>query len=110
MTRRELFLLSALCVVFSASSAALAEAADKVWRLGVLSLIDNPVMHSNTLSELAARGFVEGRNLVVDVRIGTADQMPALARALVGAGPDVIMALSDWAVYPLERLRGRSQS
>ncbi len=106
MTRRELFLLSALCVVFSASSAALAEAADKVWRLGVLSLIDNPVMHSTTLSELAARGFVEGRNLVVDVRIGTADQMPALARELAGAGPDVIMALSDWAVYPAREATG----
>jgi putative ABC transport system substrate-binding protein len=55
---------------------------------------------STTLSELAARGFVEGRNVVVDLRVGTADRMPELARELVGTGPDVIMAVSDWAVIP----------
>jgi hypothetical protein len=36
----------------------------RVWRLGVLSLIDNPAMHSTAMSQLAERGFVEGRNLV----------------------------------------------
>jgi putative ABC transport system substrate-binding protein len=100
MKRRDLLVTSALTVLLTANSEAFAQAAEKVWRLGVLSLIDNPTMHSATLSELAAQGFVEGRNLVVDMRIGTAERMPALARELVSAKPDVIMALSDWAVYP----------
>jgi putative ABC transport system substrate-binding protein len=65
----------------------------------VLSLVNNPAMHNAALSQLAERGFVEGRNLVVDIHVGTAEQMPALAQELVAAGPDVIMALSDWAVY-----------
>jgi len=79
----------------------LAEAAEKAWRLGVLSLVDTPaVAHSTILSELAKKGFVEGQNLVVDMRIGPTQQMPALARELVSARPDVIMAISDWAVYP----------
>jgi putative ABC transport system substrate-binding protein len=51
------------------------------------------------LPYLATRGFVEGRNLVVDVREGTEEQMPALAQALVGDNADVIAASSDWALY-----------
>jgi putative ABC transport system substrate-binding protein len=48
---------------------------------------------------LATRGFVEGRNLVVDFRVGTEEQMPALAQALVDDRPDVIMASSDWSLH-----------
>ncbi len=97
MRGRELLLFPALAVLFFTGLAPRAHAADKIWRLGVLSLIDSPTM-STTLSELAARGFIEGRNLVVDMRIGREEQMPELARQLVSTRPDVIMALSDWAV------------
>ena len=103
MRRRDLLLLPALGLLFFAASATLPHAADKVWRLGVLSLVSNPATRSAALSQLAERGFVEGRNLVVDVRVGTAEQMPALARELVAGGPDVIMAVSDWAVYPARK-------
>ena len=103
MRRRDLLLFAALGLLSCAVSATLLHAADKVWRLGVLSLVNNPAMHNAALSQLAERGFVEGRNLVVDVRVGTAEQMPALARELVAAGPDVIMAVSDWAVHPARK-------
>ena len=99
MKRRNLLALSVLALLFATSSAVLAQAVEKVWRLGVLSPIVDPHL-GTTLSELAARGFVEGRNLVVDVRIGTAEQMPELARELISTRPDVIMAVSDWAVEP----------
>jgi len=85
MRRRDLLLFAALGLLSLAASATLLHAADKVWRLGVLSLVNNPAMHNAALSQLAERGFVEGRNLVVDVRVGTAEQMPALARELVAA-------------------------
>jgi len=103
MRRRDLLLFAALGLLSFAASATLLHATDKVWRLGVLSLVNNPAMHNTALSQLAERGFVEGRNLVVDIRVGTAEQMPALARELVAAGPDVIMAVSDWAVYPARK-------
>ena len=82
--RRGLLLFAALGLLSFTGSAALPQTADKVWRLGVLSLINNPAMHSAAVSQLAERGFVEGRNLVVDGRVGTAEQMPVLARELIG--------------------------
>ena len=39
--------------------------------------------------QLAELGFVEGRNLVVDVRVGAPDQLPRMARELVATKPDV---------------------
>ena len=102
MKGRDFLLVAALAVLVSASSAVLAQAADKVWRLGVLSPIDDPMMNT-TLSELAARGYVEGRNLIVDRRVGAAEQLPELAQELVSMGPDVIMAVSDWAVEPARK-------
>jgi len=54
-----------------------------VRRIGVLEPIYDPMIRSVILPELAQRGFVDGRNLVVDVRIGNSDEMPKLARELV---------------------------
>jgi putative ABC transport system substrate-binding protein len=51
------------------------------------------------LPYLATRGYVEGRNFVLDVRVGTEEQLPALAQALVGDKADVIVATSDWALH-----------
>ena len=87
------------CAVLAALSSTTAEGAERVWRLGVLALSDGSAVRSVVLPFLAARGFVEGRNLVVDVRVGTEDEMPALAQALVGDKPEVIIATSDWAVH-----------
>jgi putative tryptophan/tyrosine transport system substrate-binding protein len=77
-----------------------AEAVERMWRVGVLTPVDDGVVRSVMLPYLATRGFVEGRNLVVDFRIGTAEQLPELAQALVGDKPDAIIAISDWALYP----------
>ena len=88
-----------VCAVLAVLSPTCAEAAERVWRLGVLSLPDRGAIRSVTLPYLAARGFVEGRNLVVDFRVGTEEQMPALAQAMVGDKPDVIVASSDWSLH-----------
>jgi putative tryptophan/tyrosine transport system substrate-binding protein len=76
-----------------------AQQPNKLRRIGVLELIDDPMIRSVILPELAQRGFVDGRNLVVDVRIGKSDEMPKLARELVAANPEVIIAASDWALH-----------
>ena len=89
-----------ICAVLAALSPRYAEAAERIWRVGVLAPVDDGIVRSVILPYLATRGFVEGRNLVIDFRVGTAEQMPELAQALVGDKPDVIIAISDWALHP----------
>ena len=90
-----------ICAVLAVLSPTYAEAAERIWRMGVLALGDNGAVRSIIMPYLATRGFVEGRNLVVDARIGVEEQMPELARTLVGDKPDVIIAISDWALHAL---------
>jgi ABC-type uncharacterized transport system substrate-binding protein len=91
-----------ICAVLAVLSSSYAEASDRVWRLGMLALpgaAGGNAVGSIMLAYLATRGFVEGRNLVVDVRVGREDQMSALAQALIADKPDVIIATSDWAAH-----------
>ena len=46
-----------------------------------------------TLPELARLGFVEGRNLVFDGRVGGPEALPGLMRELLAAQPDAIVAI-----------------
>ena len=84
--------------------AARAQQASKVHRLGVLSPSNASVVsiRAVTLPELAKAGFVEGQNLFVDIRVGTAAQISELARALVASKPDAIIAVSDIAIAALK--------
>jgi putative tryptophan/tyrosine transport system substrate-binding protein len=96
---RRLFLLLGLALL---TTHALAE--ERVWRLGVLTPFDWPAdttMHSVMLPELARRGYVEGRNLVVLPRWGgnvDTEQLARLAQDLAAAKPDVIIAVSPRAI------------
>jgi ABC-type uncharacterized transport system substrate-binding protein len=79
-------------------------AEERVWRLGVLTPFDWPAdttMHSVMMPELARRGFVEGRNLVVLPRWGgnvDSEELARLAQDLATAKPDVIIAVSPRAI------------
>jgi putative tryptophan/tyrosine transport system substrate-binding protein len=95
-----------ICVALALLLPRYAEAAERMWRLGVLTPVDDGVVRTVMLPYLATRGFVEGRNLVLDVRIGTAEQLPELAKALVGDKPDAIIAISDWALHPARAATG----
>jgi putative tryptophan/tyrosine transport system substrate-binding protein len=88
-----------VCAVLAVISPTYAEAAERLWRMSVLALADDGSIRSVILPYLATRGFVEGRNLIVNVRIGAEEQMPELARALVDDKPDVVIAISDWALH-----------
>jgi len=87
-----------ICVVLAVLPPRCAEAAERVYRVGVLSLAEDALVGSVILPYLATHGFIEGRNLTVDVRIGPEEKMPELAKALVAAKPDAIVAISDWAL------------
>lgn len=93
--------IALVCAVLAAISQTYAEAAERVWRISVLALADDGSVRSIILPYLATRGFVEGRNLVVNVRIGVEEQMPELARELIGDKPDVVIAISDWALHAI---------
>src|SRR5260370_39735853 len=100
--RRLRAIYTALPLVLAAAAPALAQSTSKIWRLGVLTTQGSgPVFetfHSITFPELAKQGFVEGHNLVVEVRIGTPNELPELARDLAATQPDAVIAVSAWAI------------
>jgi putative ABC transport system substrate-binding protein len=81
-----------------------ASAEERVWRLGVLTPggdWSGDTLCSVTVPELARRGFIEGRNLSVLLRLGSGsdrDRLAWLAQDLAMAKPDVIVAVSPSAV------------
>jgi putative ABC transport system substrate-binding protein len=81
-----------------------AAAQDRAFRVGVLTPtgagLGFTTIRTVTVPELAALGFVEGRNLVLEHRSadGALDRLPELARELVGTAPDVIIANAPPAI------------
>jgi len=102
MRRREFILLFGGVATWSLSAGA-HQSQEKVRRLAIVAVVDDPWPQNIVLAELKRRGFAQGRNLDVVVRTGTAVQMPQLVRELLAAKPDVIVAISDWAVHPAKQ-------
>lgn len=77
-----------------------AGAESKVHRLGILSVSIRSVELTRiaTLPVLEKLGFVEGRNLAVVSRVGTAEQLPVLARELLAEKSDVILVVGWEAI------------
>jgi len=74
---------------------ALAQTPNRVYRLGHLANAADSETFTRqiTLPELARLGFVEGRNLVFDGRVGEPDALPGLMRELLAGQPDVVVAV-----------------
>jgi putative ABC transport system substrate-binding protein len=87
-----------LLALVAALTPAGAQTPQKMYRVAVLSPARIPVMVREILPELAKFGFVEGRNLVVETRLGGTDELPGLARELLASKPDAILAVSPPAV------------
>src|SRR5215207_4843732 len=90
MRRREF--IAGLCGVVAWSHFSAAQPAERVYRLGVLT--PGSSAYEALRGQLAKLGFVEGGNLVIDLRVGAPDELPKLARDLVATQPDAIMAVS----------------
>ncbi len=90
-----------VAVLLSAFLAASAHAQEpgRTYRVGVLTLNRQQLVTKprDMLPRLAQSGFIEGRNLILDVRFGLVDQLPELARDLA-ARSDVIVATG---IYPI---------
>jgi putative ABC transport system substrate-binding protein len=72
-----------------------AQTPNRIYRLGHLANSSDSEAFTRqiTLPELARLGFVEGRNLVFDARVGELDALPGLMRELLAARPDAIVAI-----------------
>ena len=109
------WLACALALSLCLALPALAQEAAKAPLVGVLLIntAANPEPAVPLFRDaLAGLGYVEGRNLRLDFRFaeGHAERFPALAEALVGDKPAVILALGDPATRAHNRRRARSRS
>jgi len=95
---RRTFLYGLMLGPLAAPLAVEAQSVGKVYRVGYLSTSGSVFeAFRRALREL---GYVEGQNLVLEVRLahGRLDQLPALATELVRTRPDVIAAVSSPAI------------
>ena len=76
------------------------QTADRVYRLGALMLSAGSVerLRAYMLPVRVRQGVVEGRNLVLEVRLGTDVELPALAGELLATKPDAILANGPIAI------------
>jgi putative ABC transport system substrate-binding protein len=104
---RRLAAISVVVAVALAATPVLAQSSAKVLRLGVLTTSGTgppfETLRSVTFPELAKQGFVEGGNLIVEVRVGTPNKLPELARELVATQPDAVIAVSGWAIRAVQQ-------
>jgi len=79
---------------------AASQTTDRVYRLGALTQSAGSVerMRAYMFPALAREGFVEGRNLVLEVRTGTPAELAALAEELLATRPDAILASGPMAI------------
>jgi putative ABC transport system substrate-binding protein len=81
-----------------------AQAPGKVYRLGWLHPVTMPPTWTEAMRQgLRDHGYVEGRNLVVDYRLGDGrfERLPAMAAELVRLNPDILMSGNSAAVRAL---------
>jgi putative ABC transport system substrate-binding protein len=99
---RRLVFLAAISL--ACLSPALAQS-NKVQRLAVLAASSRGLdfVRAVTLPELRTLGYVEGQNLVVEMRTGPPAELSGLARALVASSPSVIVALDGVSVTAAQR-------
>jgi putative ABC transport system substrate-binding protein len=105
MTTRRI--ITALLIALAAPLAAEAQQAGKVFRVGVIAFGSPETANflppfRQRLSEL---GYVEGQNVVLEVRYarGKQELLPALAAELVGLRVDAIYVASDQIVLALRQ-------
>jgi putative ABC transport system substrate-binding protein len=90
--------------------AARAEQPSRMWRVGYLSSSPATNVFARSLFEvfrlrLQELGYVEGRNLILDVRRADGDyaRLPGLAAELVSLRPDVFVAIATHAITAAQK-------
>jgi ABC-type uncharacterized transport system substrate-binding protein len=106
MDRRTFIAISLVGAV--APFAAAAQQTAKVWRIGYLSFAPSPSDEAFRV-QLSELGYVAGKNLVVEYRWASPDldRYATLARELLDAGVDVIVAKSNRAIIAAKTVTGK---
>ena len=108
MRRLVAFLFAALVLATDTFGAA-AQEAGKVRRVGFLAVGETlDTIRPGVLAELGRQGFVEGRNLAVEERVGPGPRLPELGRELASHGSEVIVAIGVPAVFAAIAAAGES--
>lgn len=112
MRRRDLITLVAGAAV-AGPGAALAQASDRVRRVGILVPLPktDPVVRRNFTAfadEMAKAGWVEGKTVQYDFRssLGAGVDIATSAAEIVALAPDVILAITPQSTYALKRIAG----
>jgi putative tryptophan/tyrosine transport system substrate-binding protein len=103
---RRAFVRTLALGLLAAPLAAGAQQAEKVWRIGLLSPESlQPGLLEEFRDELRKLGYVEGKNVVIEVRHaeGKTERLPALADELVQRRVDVILAVNTSAVQAAKK-------
>jgi putative tryptophan/tyrosine transport system substrate-binding protein len=101
MRRRDFAsLLGSATATWPLAARAQQKATERVYRLGELapSRESLEITRAETLPELAKLGFREGRNVILDERLGDAASMDSLAREMLLSQPDAIIAIGPDAI------------
>jgi putative tryptophan/tyrosine transport system substrate-binding protein len=96
--KRRAFIAGVSSAVVSAT--ARAQAPGRIYRAAVISPASTSAteIRDVVFPELARFGFVEGRNLLVTMHVGTPAELSGLARAAIAANPDVVIASTNAGV------------
>ena len=106
MKRRSIVYLSGAAMLGVALPAFAQPAAGKVWRIGVLSgSIPVDSMRTWFGQFTTEFGYVEGRNLVIDVKFANSksELLPRLAEDLLANKPDLLIGLFNREIIALKR-------
>ena len=107
--RRLFALLLAALLSATGSLGSAAQEAGKIRRLGFLAVGESlDTVRPGVLAELGRQGFVEGRNLAVEERVGPGPKLPKLGRELAALGSEVIVAIGVPAVSAAVTAVGKS--
>jgi len=101
MTDRRNFLIAAGAIWLMAPSPGTAQSPGRIYRLGVLrATAPAPEVSTALLDTLRERGYIEGRNLIIERRFasGQLERLPGLARELVQLGVDAIVCVGPTTV------------
>jgi putative ABC transport system substrate-binding protein len=105
--RRRIFLAGLICscVVRSAS----AQHSGKIWRVAYLNpgvaTAEGSSIYRDWLRRMGELGYVEGENLVVDLRYAEGDysRLPQLVHELIELKPDALLAIATPAIAAAQR-------
>jgi putative ABC transport system substrate-binding protein len=98
-------MLAAL-IVLAGLSPAVAQAPDAMRRIGALATSSEARQRGFLKPALETIGLVEGRNLVLDIRAGSPEEMPRLLQEIVAGKPRLIFASGGAAVRAAKSATG----